>query len=684
MRSRSSKLNSRTTNDSRRMTTKPVQDSIKLWSSLVSSAGLDLRNYDGQIISELCDRLNLHDLSKRTPKIHVPKKPITPNQFEAQLTTYKVSVERLLIAFLQSIQPFSMMLVDLLGFFERSGATHTNENLLIKFDFGKNVEELDFDLNNFRTQVEGWRDIERIAKSSNLTADIAWQLVRIFSTDEGQLHDSGKIPDRVNEWISQYKEDRSWPSGDPEVPAVPEELNEEFAKLSQLLHSVMATSSGLTASRDDLHERVLATIRNNIPQEKVLTGTSGESPVEGLWQLHSDYWPSAFLRNWWLWATNNPNAETVQRVQKELNQVFDEIGVSEHAFTERIRVVEDLLRMPVWKRRHELFSVWVGCEIVSAIELFSPTVHQCEGELRFQFSGTQLATWPRSSAKTQELWAELRSPLALPRGKGRTSAIQPDYSVSHRPITNPLTCDLVVECKQYLRSATKSFADAVVDYANGRPNARVILVNYGPIAKAVEPHVPKGLADRVFFIADLRPDRPDARRRFAELVRERLESGARDISDELISSATSDDSVGVFSRVTLEWSGQPEDLDLHCYVFDGESLVEHIFYGRTWSSDCRCGVKIDTDERDGGKETIAFQGTPSVDFVFAVYNFSNESPLNKSNAVVTYSLADGRTMRFSIPKQGEGRWWHVCMSKMWQESVSVVNEITDDEPRRFD
>ena len=192
------------------------------------------------------------------------------------------------------------------------------------------------------------------------------------------------------------------------------------------------------------------------------------------------------------------------------------------------------------------------------------------------------------------------------------------------------------------------------------------------------------LADRVFFIADLRPDRPDARRRFAELVRERLESGARDISDELISSATSDDSVGVFSRVTLEWSGQPEDLDLHCYVFDGESLVEHIFYGRTWSSDCRCGVKIDTDERDGGKETIAFQGTPSVDFVFAVYNFSNESPLNKSNAVVTYSLADGRTMRFSIPKQGEGRWWHVCMSKMWQESVSVVNEITDDEPRRFD
>jgi hypothetical protein len=57
--------------------------------------------------------------------------------------------------------------------------------------------------------------------------------------------------------------------------------------------------------------------------------------------------------------------------------------------------------------------------------------------------------------------------------------MQPDYSLITSPITSPESSILEVECKQYLVASKRKFADALTDYANGRPNAQIVLVNYG-------------------------------------------------------------------------------------------------------------------------------------------------------------------------------------------------------------
>lgn len=57
----------------------------------------------------------------------------------------RVSVETLLAAILNSLQPFSRMLSDLLKLFERIGARQSDKNLRISFDF-ECGEAFDFDM----------------------------------------------------------------------------------------------------------------------------------------------------------------------------------------------------------------------------------------------------------------------------------------------------------------------------------------------------------------------------------------------------------------------------------------------------------------------------------------------------------------------------------------------------------
>ena len=112
---------------------------------------------------------------------------------------------------------------------------------------------------------------------------------------------------------------------------------------------------------------------------------------------------------------------------------------------------------------------------------------------------------------------------------------------------DPTQSQLEVECKQYLQANSKGFAEALRDYAKGRPISLVLLVSNGPLNRDLV--LNRGPADfgthrrnRQHASAD-----PNARARFRELIGDGLDRVCG----------------GPKLRCQLAWTDGPADLDLH-------------------------------------------------------------------------------------------------------------------------
>jgi len=165
---------------------------------------------------------------------------------------------------------------------------------------------------------------------------------------------------------------------------------------------------------------------------------------------------------------------------------------------------QDILQLPIWKARHELYSVWIFSEIIRAFPYDDIEFIVKDNQIVFSWEGAHLTTIKTHIGKL-ELWCELGSKLANPVGKGRKGHIKPDYTLT-LDVDNPLKSVLVVECKQYIKPSSRSFSAALTDYSRGRENANVILVDYGSVrAKTILHYVPCDLHNRVHIIGNLVP-----------------------------------------------------------------------------------------------------------------------------------------------------------------------------------
>ena len=83
------------------------------------------------------------------------------------------------------------------------------------------------------------------------------------------------------------------------------------------------------------------------------------------------------------------------------------------------------------------------------------------------------------------------------------AGVRPDYGI-WAGVGDTEECRLAIECKHYKRAKDRDFADDLEDYANALPQARVILVNYGPTGPAVQ-RVNASVRDRCAAVAHLTP-----------------------------------------------------------------------------------------------------------------------------------------------------------------------------------
>ena len=114
-----------------------ITNAVTLWKTFKKTACFDDTDYDTELKKCICTSIGIK-----------ADKPIS-----VSLQKQNISVERLLYAILQAMEPFSILLTDLLQMFEYASAQASSTNLQIKFDFDKDKAPLNFDFENFRKTV---------------------------------------------------------------------------------------------------------------------------------------------------------------------------------------------------------------------------------------------------------------------------------------------------------------------------------------------------------------------------------------------------------------------------------------------------------------------------------------------------------------------------------------------------
>jgi len=496
--------------------------SWKIWDFLTEKAGLDIKNYDQHIVEELCKRLSI---------------PSPCKEIEGELKKRNISPEVFIGAFLRAIQPYAQMMVDLCKFFYLHGVKSTNKEMKILFDFGKGPKDLGFDLEHFREIVSKYMKIAQRVAIYGWNHDTLWILARIFA--EYWRYDP-QDPN-AEDWLFNYAKNRKFKVPLPVLPSTEvEEIDFWLQRTWQVWVTIILECRKYGVNRDDLRkyrEARQKELEENAEKsgkaDELFIGDSQEIPDLKEWDpwtlfgLDRDRWPEDVLRGLFgfteklMEITKAERMKAAKHIIQKIQKLFANLPRWEGKREVLIKEFLELLNLPVWNRRHELYQTWVLTQMDEALNDYQHTIHHVNGELILRFSGTHVGIIETKKGRIH-IWSELRSPLANPLGKGRKGNIQPDYSLTFEPVTAPSQTVVAIECKQYRKAHPKNFAHALIDYARGRPNAKVLLVNYGDIPEKILGRIDNDLRARTLTIGNFVPGKLEEMENFRQVLLESL------------------------------------------------------------------------------------------------------------------------------------------------------------------
>lgn len=391
----------------------------------------------------------------------------------------------------------------------------------MRFNFDKDFPPLEFDLERFRKWQETWQSFAGTYHVNLWNSNTLWQLNGLLRSMDAKVQNK-----EMQQFLADYYGGKNlrgrWADVEPPSPqsGVPE-LDATLARAWRVWLTVVRQSKRYGRDRERLNS-----LRFGPDQVGRSDSNDGQSyehwPLELIGGLDSDHWAGslaegAYSRAEAISELSEPErSRAADALNQSLTELFDSLQVVDVEGESFQQTFQDFLNLPVWQRRYELYSAWVSTQIIKALRDYGVEIHCVNGQLLFEFRGTHLATIGRFHPNLH-LMAELRSPLAAPRGVGRKHAMQPDYSLITSPITSPECSILEVECKQYLVPSKQKFANALTDYANGRPNAQIVLVNYGPVTSDVLDLVNAGVRNRTHVIGLMRPRSEPSQSDFAEV-----------------------------------------------------------------------------------------------------------------------------------------------------------------------
>lgn len=646
-------------------TSRTLSTASEVWDFLKKNGGLLLESYDEDLPKELFDSLQSSSPSAKTADL--------------DSTLKRVSVEEFLIAFFSVVQPFADMMVDLLRLFEEADAKQGKLNLKVRFNFDKKLPPLEFDIEHFRSWQESWQQVAGTFQANQWNIGTLWKLNGILGSRNATV-----LNPAMKRWLAEYntgKHDRgTWPDAEPPSPqcGIPD-LDDTMARVWRVWLTVVRLSKRYGKDRELLHSLCYGNDRIS-RAESQLEQDQEPWPLELLGGLDSDYWAGllaqgAYYRVETICKLAEPErSQEADALNKNLTELFDSLHVVTVEGESLQRTLQDFLNLPIWQRRHELYSAWISTQIVNALRDHDVELHCTGNQLLFEFKGTHLAT-VEALHPNLHLMAELRSPLAAPRGAGRKRAIQPDYSLITSPITSPDCSILEVECKQYLVASKRKFADALTDYANGRPNAQIVLVNYGPAPNYILDSVESNVRHRTHIIGFMRPRSEPATSDFTKLVKDTVLNRFSKTSEaSLITLPPHTQQGQLVSQIILSWERLPKDLDLYLKISKrGQDYI--LCYHNMGNISGDPWALLNHDIRNGhGPETIQIARWSNGTYRCAVHNYSRDTALAGCGAKLTMMLGE-QELVIECPNSGTGDWWEVFSYSPARGKLEIFNRI---------
>jgi hypothetical protein len=644
-----------------------LTNSRDLWEYLVSEGGLQPRSWDRALVKNLRDRLGLPE----------------SGAMEDRLEEADIDIEPLVYSLFAALEPFAEMLSDLLALLERHNITSSDHVAEIRFDFDAPGEPLSFDLDSFRTTRSKWFkalllvpvvDWPRYAWWDLVEAVQGWADVPLVRLAQPALAD----------WSSRY-EAGEWPGVlDPPtcgVAALDSELVRVWAVWRGWLAAVAVAALDLDALRARSHQLSTGQID---PEESALQ-LLAYLEMRGEWH---DRWPRALayavfgVAEWIRSLPPGQREREAALVARRLKEFFEANPLRYESSEGLVERLLDVLELPVWKRRHELYAAWIFAELVAAMPRDAQLLPSEQGVLRFPFKSTLMASVP-SCDPPLEIWSELRSPLSDPLGVSRTTSVQPDYSVLLKGAAGKASFEsslVEVEVKQYQKPSNKVFAAALRDYAKARPRARVLLVDHGRVNETtVRRQVEAPYRSRTRVVSELHPLNESARAAFRDLVRDAVAHVCTAPREE----RSTDDSlrglvaVEILDECEVAWSRGPSDLDLHLRI-QSPAGTRHVWYGS--EGDLWEYPYADLIFETNGRQVLGIAEWLDARYDFAVHNFSNDAPLAGCGAeakIPVHVPVRADSIRLRCPDSGTGRWWLLATIAP-NGALEVLNEIVED------
>ncbi len=352
------------------------------------------------------------------------------------------STDELIRALFDALHPYAEMFRDTLSFFEKAGARHGRQQWRLS------VGETPIELQHFRDFLQKWDTVEgdlavpAVDFEANGVHWNAWRVhPPLFDVATGAARNEIPVGDtETDRWLADYRRGHLQPFP---TSLMPERLEAGFFELSALAVVALENVRAVTDHRDGLRIYLNAAMR-------------GEGRRDGL------SLPSLALRETDLWfgsliaglAYARTLPETARHdVGSALSRVWAAYPIRHHRARITMSELLEILSLPVWRKRHELYAVWIATEIVSAIPDHDYEIHHDQGRIVFAFRETLLATISTARPRVR-LLGERKTPLAHPVGKGKSRNVQPDFGL-WKSQGGVEECGLVIEVKHYKEPITK-------------------------------------------------------------------------------------------------------------------------------------------------------------------------------------------------------------------------------------
>lgn len=417
------------------------------------------------------------------------------------------TLNEFLSAFFAVAQPYVHMFEAILHFFRSAGATRGRQDWCIAYE---GLEVLG--LEHFKTLLATWQSIRGKVAVPSLDFKGAWTLREILirrgperKQDLAVYSQKPRLPEWLTGWISHY-------DGGEFLPLPRDQLESDLPKDLHVVLPFLCTVASRLSKSGLSRTRLIAAWKersNKAPEHDALN-------LFTMAWIESDYYLRNRLHE--LYAARDLPSNELRQIGTELENFLTQYPTRYLEAEVSTSQFEEVLRLPVWQQRHELYAVWIASEIINSLPQHTIKLHHDGGRLEFAFRETLLATILTTTPLTS-IYTERRSKLSPDvKSMTRKVGVQPDYSFWRYGSNDQKNCVLAIECKHYRESAGSRFRDVMSDYALSLPNAHVCLVNHGPIANVLK-SIPDAWVLRCSTLGDLTTENTQAREKLITLIR---------------------------------------------------------------------------------------------------------------------------------------------------------------------